>query len=653
MSTKARRGIRTKPDSGSVTPKTGVTGVTGVTALNNKEKPGYTDDVTRCNPRNPGDEADPIGAAIDPVTTPPDEENIVVEKPPGVAECPCWRVYLDWWGVGKPRRRPGVYYHGRRESEEGAERIDEWLCGPLLIEATTFDRRGESFGRLLRFRDSTGRWHEWNMPMGLLAGDGADLRRELLHMGLEIDPKHRAKLPHYLMHKAPKRRVLAALSLGWHDGAFVLPDEVIGDAEIRFQSESASPPDFEQRGDLAGWRSEVAGRAIGNPILTLAISAAWSGPLLDLAHVEHAGLHIYGDSSHGKTTAVQAAVSVWGGRALVRSWRATANGLEAAAAESNDSLLALDEINQAPGREIGSIIYQLANGQGKARANVKGGSRRRASWRTVVLSSGEKTIEAYMVAEGGRYMAGQDVRLVNLPIGQRKHGVFDHLHGAIDGRAFADQLKGATKHHHGLASPAFVRWLVANTQNDIGAAIEAIAATMAPNGGQEARVAQQLALIATAGELATEAGLSGWPSGSATKAAVDAFTVWRDHRGQSSAEDQQILDSVRSFIERHGETRFTNRLNPSQHGTRDRAGFIEEDHESGHVRYLFHSQGFREAINGHDRARAITALMGAGWLRCEDPAKAASVRKVEGRAQRVYIVALPDEGDEELMRECA
>lgn len=666
MSTKAKkpahRGIRTKPETDSCYPKNGVTGVTGVTALNDKEKTGNTDEnpgvtgvtgvtedgVTEEKATDDG-ATDPLGASIDPADAPPDDDSIEATEPPSPAECPCWRVYLDWWTEkGKKGRRPGVYYHGRVDNADGsATRTDEWVCGPLQIEATTFDRRGESFGRLLRFRDSTNRWHEWNMPMMMLKGDCSDLRGELLNMGLVIDPKHRLKLTHYLMSRAPKRRVLAALSLGWHDGSFVLPDGVIGDGDIRFQSESASPPDFEQRGTLDGWRRDVSARAIGNSVLTLSISAAFAGPLLDLAHIEHAGLHFYGDSSDGKTTVVRGGVSVWGGNALLRTWRATANGLEAAAAESNDSLLALDEIGQAPGREIGAIIYQLANGQGKARANVKGGARRRASWRTVVLSSGERTIESHMQSEGARYHAGQDVRLINLPVSGHKYGVFDVLHDAIDGRVFADSIKSATKRYHGHAGPAFVRWLIAQQDLDVGAAIDEITKAMRPESGQEGRVANQLALIGAAGELATAAEITGWRAGDATKAAIGAFRLWQSERGQGSTEDRQILEAVRSFIERHAEARFSSFEGLSQHGTRDRAGFTETCPVTGEAHYLFLTAGLREAINGHDLKRAISALTAADWLIRKDPTKASSQKKISGSNHRVYIIRLPDDTESE------
>ena len=35
-----------------------------------------------------------------------------------------------------------------------------------------------NFGRLLRFRNTVGRWREWAMPMELLRGSGDELRGE-------------------------------------------------------------------------------------------------------------------------------------------------------------------------------------------------------------------------------------------------------------------------------------------------------------------------------------------------------------------------------------------------------------------------------------------------------------------------------------------
>ncbi|MBK1621834.1 hypothetical protein CKO42_26355 [Lamprobacter modestohalophilus] len=134
--------------------------------------------------------------------------------------------------------------------------------------------------------------------------------------------------------------------------------------------------------------------------------------------------------------------------------------------------------------------------------------------------------------------------------------------------------------------------------------------------GQAARVAKQLALIGTAGELATAAGITGWPAGSAADAVLDAYQLWQSEQGSGQTEDRQILESVRSFIERHGESRFAPRHATSAHPIRERAGYTEEDPATGQVTYLFLASGLREALSGQDLKRGLIALAGpAGWSR--------------------------------------
>ncbi len=611
----------------------GVTEVTEVTALNHKGKHG---NPMPSWPGLPG-VTDPLEAATDPVNEPP-PDGVETEKPPKVAECPCWRVYLDWWKDGNRSNRPGVWYHGIRETEDGGTRTDEWLCGPLVMDSVTFDRRGESFGRLVRFRDSIGRWHTWNMPMMLLKGSGEELRGELLRLGLEIDPKGRARLPNYLMHRTPKDRVTAALTVGWNDAAFVLPDAVFGNARIYFQCETASVADFDQRGSLDDWRDSVASLAPGNMPLTLAISAAFAGPVMALAHVESCGAHLVGDSSSGKTTALQAAASVWGPPGFVRTWRATSNGLEAAAAESNDTLLILDEIGEADPNDIGSVIYALGNGRGKSRANRHGYARPGARWRTVLLSRGDKSLETHM-ADGRRSIrAGQSVRLLDIPVSGR-FGAFDDLHGRDNGRSFADEIKTACSQHYGTAGRSFLRFLIHNRTEDYGAILKGFTDRIPADGGQEARAARQMALVGMAGELAIRAGITGWEPGAAFNAAVAAFNAWRNQRGSGNAETHKILAAVRDFIDAHGDSRFSDRTDTRP--VRDRAGYVE-NLPTGELLHLFSPGGMREALSGYDMTRALDVLQAAGWL-IPGSDKRQVQRKVNGRNQKLYAVVIPDD----------
>jgi putative DNA primase/helicase len=75
--------------------------------------------------------------------------------------------------------------------------------------------------------------------------------------------------------------------------------------------------------------------------------------------------------------------------------------------------------------------------------------------------------------------------------------------------------------------------------------------------GQVWRVAQRFGLIGAAGELATAAGITGWPQGAALTAAARCFNDWLQQRGGvGNAEETRALSQVRLFFEQYGEARF-------------------------------------------------------------------------------------------------
>src|SRR6202000_667134 len=108
------------------------------------------------------------------------------------------------------------------------------------------------------------------------------------------------------------------------------------------------------------------------------------------------GLHLMGNSTVGKTTALRAAASVFGGRDYMRSWRATSNAMESTAAQHSDALLILDEIGQVEPQGGGDIVYMIGNGAGKGRATRTATAKPVLTWRLLFLSSGEKTLSAIM-----------------------------------------------------------------------------------------------------------------------------------------------------------------------------------------------------------------------------------------------------------------
>lgn len=529
---------------------------------------------------------------------------------------PCYRVYDHPTTLEGVKLRPGVWHHGTKTDAEGGERpVNEWLCGPLHVEAVTrSESEGADYGRLLRFRNLDGRWLTWAMPGELLAGRPEAILAVLFGMGLEIDYQRRAQVPRYIAGQHPKQRVTAATATGWQGfGLFITPLENIGQGEAIYQADSAADGDYSKAGTLDGWRQTIGAVLPGNPLLQLGIGTALAGPLLAPLNIHTGGgFHLLWDSSNGKTTIVLCAASVWGhGAHFTLKWNATANGLEGIAALRNDCLLALDELGQADPRYVGDVVYSVADGIGKQRAGRSSAARRVRRWRVMLLSSGEVTLETKMAEAGKRTRAGQEVRLVTVSAG-RTFGAWDTLHGHPSGAALSDALKRASVTHYGHAGPAFVRALIESGDLDkLPAMLEVMRARFPAAPGQAARVAERFAIVALALELAVGVGLLPMVTGEGTSNMVALFEGWQAGRGEGPSEDRQILRAIADFIDRHGGSRFQS-VEAGADEVRDRAGYWESA-STGRL-YLFTRSGLEEATKGFELARVVRALDGVGAI---------------------------------------
>lgn len=192
---------------------------------------------------------------------------------------PSWVAYATEVQTEKGHPlKPGLYFHGIKDDAE----TDTFICSPLEVLAITSDENGENYGRLLRLLPKGAlRWREWAAPMEMLAGDGSELRRVLLSLGVTIPNKQRQALADYLMGHTPPRTVTAATRTGWlSPSVFVMPRQVIGSADVVFQSVEAGAHDYAKGGELAAWQAEVAALCVGNPSMILGMCAALAGPLL-------------------------------------------------------------------------------------------------------------------------------------------------------------------------------------------------------------------------------------------------------------------------------------------------------------------------------------------------------------------------------------
>lgn len=537
------------------------------------------------------------------------------------------------------------------EKGKGEEKIREtvWIAAPFEILGASRDPNGRGWGKWLRWRDPDRRQHVQHVAEAALQGDPSALCANLASDGLRISRGQQRHLVAYLSGATVKGRVTIVARTGWHEiggqSVFVLVEEVIGPrgAETIVPDAAAFGP-YAAHGALRDWQNGIGALSSGHVLPVLAISAALAGPLLHLAAQDGGGLNFFGPSSTGKTTLLRAAASVWGrgdSPGYIRTWRATANGLEGAAASATDTALILDELGQVEGRDAAAAFYSLSNGAGKARAARDGALREPKSWRVLVLSTGEIPIEAKLSEDRGRKVrAGQLVRMVDVRA-ERALGVFDHAGADGDPAQLAKTFRAAAVTAYGTAGPEFVRALIAEnvTGDDVRALVADFIAAHVPAGadGQVDRAAQRFGLIAAAGELATTFGITPWREGEATNAAADALARWIEGRGGTApAEIRQAIEQVRLAIEGHGEARFQPVDDPDARPVANQLGWrkgVGPDRE-----WLIPSETWKaEICAGLDPKFVARTLADAGMLKRASDGNQ-QVRKIGGSNKRVFVI---------------
>lgn len=557
-------------------------------------------------------------------------------------------------------------------TDDEKEKSDVLVSGYFEIVAENRDDTGNCWGIILRWKDRDGRSHDWAMPHSLLAGDGLEVRRALLDGGLYVGAGGRARnlLTNYLTLARAAKRARAVSSTGWVGSTFVFPDCAIGathlDEHVILQTPHFIDHAYNVHGTLEEWQENIARYAVGNSRLVLAISTAFAAALIGPCGAESGGIHLRGKSSVGKTTALGVAGSVWGGSdkpsGFIRAWRATANGLEGTAVIHNDALLCLDEISQVSSREAGEVAYMLANGKGKGRASRDATLRKVAQWRLLFLSTGEISL-ADKIAEdmrGRRQTAGQQVRVVDLPSAEGKHGLFDDLHGFESASEFADHLRGACGKYYGVACRKFIE-AIAPELDDAASSVKDEAQRFVDYNcpgdrfdGQVKRVASRFGLIAASGEIATMFGILPWPEGEAIDAASECFAAWiKERGGAGAAEEKEGVEAVRSFLSANAFSRFFpawEPFDPVAAKIISLAGYKRRVHGDADAWDFFvTADAWMEVAAGFNKKSLAGTLAKKGLLVTSDPGHLTNRMRIPSitGAQRFYHISHKILGDED------
>jgi uncharacterized protein (DUF927 family) len=549
----------------------------------------------------------------------------------------------------------GIYVWRQDDSPEGGELV--WLCDRFEVVALTRDPYGRSWGTRLLLTDPEGNVHEVTvLNREINVGDPRALLEKLADCGLRFATSQKAGhlIRDFVNETAPNVYWTFTNRLGWHGGAYILPDQVYGDNSGRhfvFEGVTGEGRLISVRGSLDDWRQNIGRFCAGNSRLILACSAALAGPLLYLGNEQNGGVHFRGMSQTGKSTALRVAGSIWGGGGqdgYLGTWRATSNGLEAIAQEHNDGFLCLDELGQVDAREAGETAYMLGNGLGKTRSKKEGGVQAQARWRLFWLSSGEVSLREKLAEIGRRAMAGQDVRLIDLSSDAGAgYGLFETLHGFDGADELARHLRGAAHSIYGSPIQAFLACLVDADSNYIRRFIADEIASFRENNvpfgsvGQVTSVASRFGLMVAAGKIGVQFGVLPWSEAECEEAMATCFAAWLCERGgHGSREEQEAIAWIRYFIQMNGASRFAPLSEGASRSIVNRAGFWTEDDAGGRV-HIFPKEVFdNEVCQGRNPKMMLDALRDAGHLIPGNDGKPSRVVRISGLGPvRCYFVA--------------
>lgn len=537
--------------------------------------------------------------------------------------------------LAKPMKWENGHFH---ITEDGLYFVDEdkngisqkrFISSPVLVVAKTRDDSSNNWGVLLKWKDDNEIEHTQALSMELFQTDGADLRKALSYQGVMIAPdqKSRNLFQCYLMSYQAERYALCVDRVGWHGDVFVLPHKQIGENSngdlIVYQSNNALDNKYQSKGTLAQWQSNVAQLVENHSLLVFSLCTAFAGQLLDPLNQQGGGFHIKGGTSKGKSTALNLASSVWGNpKQFYRTWKATGNALEHTAYMHNDGFLVLDEIGEiANPKELGNIVYMLANGSGKARMTKQITTRTTHQWKVIFLSSGEKSLKEIMTEQGQKTKLGQEIRLADIDIDQSEYGIFDRIDFAEDAAKQAIELSKRMADCYGVAGIAWLEYLTSDKAKHIGEAEKLLeqyrqALIMNQSQGHIVRVANYFALVATAGELAIKAGITGWKAGTAFNAVQKVFNQWLGSFEQvGDYENREIVAHVKAFFEANESSRFEAITPDPDHIERinNRVGYWKIENGEK-IFYVLPEQFKNEVSKGYDSRKAAKALLAYNLL---------------------------------------
>ena len=372
-------------------------------------------------------------------------------------ELPFDVVCPDGWQVNES----GVY---REKFKDGEVYWDQVAHAPIIITGRKTDINNSTEHTQISWYRG-GRWVEKAQDRMLIS-----VARELASLssyGAPVTSNNAGAMVDYLtsFEQANLKELPCSLittRLGWQKGteSFLVGERVYGsDDSLEFYGLGPGDEQFAEgfmsEGDLDTWKGIIK-ELESFPIAASMVIASFASPLLRILDCPSFILDISYSTSRGKTTALRVAASVWGKpderstNSILGRWDSTRVGIKSRAALLYGLPLMLDDTAGAGKPEdIEQFVYDLAQGQDKARGAKQGGTQLVRSWETIGISTGENPILSFCKKDGAKGRV--------LSIQSKPFGADDPATGRL-----VNELSERAKACYGVAGPKFIEYIMEN-----------------------------------------------------------------------------------------------------------------------------------------------------------------------------------------------
>lgn len=161
--------------------------------------------------------------------------------------------------------------------------------------------------------------------------------------------------------------------------------------------------DIKPKGSFEDWKIGIEKYAMPQIPLQLAIVLGLSAVTAGFLQDEMDGsifVHLYGESSKGKTTAAMLALSTAGNpspmakNTLLGDWGDTANYRISMLAGNHGFPVVFDELSKASNKDRSEFVYNVTNSKDKGRLKSNAEQRDVSTWSTCIISTGEASLIA-------------------------------------------------------------------------------------------------------------------------------------------------------------------------------------------------------------------------------------------------------------------